>query len=128
MLKPLLLPFKLGIAGRLGSGRQWMPWISLADWTDAVVFLLDRDDLAGPVNLVGPAPVTNAEFTRDLAAALHRPAVDTRSRGPALRIALGEFAHVRCRSARVLPGVLGRAGFTYRHETLPAALRAALHS
>ena len=63
LLKPQLLPFRLGVGGKLGGGRQWMPWIALADWLDAVEFLLDRDDIAGPVNVVGPEPVTNAEFT-----------------------------------------------------------------
>lgn len=125
LLKPQLLPFRLGIAGKLGSGRQWLPWISMADWLSAVVFLLDHGDISGPVNLVGPAPVTNAEFTRELAAALHRPAVMPIP-GIALRLALGEFAVEALRSARVLPGVLRRAGFTYRHTDLGSALHAAL--
>jgi uncharacterized protein len=125
LLKPLLLPFKLGIGGRLGGGRQWIPWISLTDWLSAVVMLLSRDDIAGPVNAVGPTPVTNAEFTRDLAAALRRPAVIPVP-GFALRLVLGEFAVEALKSARVLPGVLGRAGFRYQHQDLPAALRAAL--
>jgi hypothetical protein len=125
LLKPQLLPFKLGIAGRLGSGRQWLPWISLADWLSATALLLARDDIAGPVNVVGPAPVTNAEFTRDLAAALHRPAVIPIP-GFALQIVLGEFAIEALKSAKVLPGVLSRAGFGYQHRDLPAALRAAL--
>nr|MDT0658925.1 TIGR01777 family oxidoreductase [Micromonospora sp. DSM 115978] len=125
-LKPQLLPFRLGIAGRMGSGRQWLPWISLPDWLAAVTLLLERDDLAGPVNVVGPAPVTNAEFTRELAAALHRPALIPIP-GPALRIAVGGLATDILTSARVLPGVLSRAGFTYRHPDLRSALHAALH-
>lgn len=125
MLKPQLLPFKLGIAGRLGSGRQWLPWISMADWLGAVLFLLNRHDIAGPVNVVGPAPVTNAEFTRELARQLHRPAVIPIP-ALALKVALGGFAHEALTSARVLPGVLGRAGFAYRHLDLSSALRAAL--
>ncbi|MFG1952577.1 TIGR01777 family oxidoreductase [Micromonospora sp. NPDC048830] len=125
MLKPQLLPFRLGIAGRLGSGRQWLPWISLADWLRVAAFLLERDDVAGPVNAVGPNPVTNAEFTRELARQLHRPAVIPIP-APALRLALGGFAHEALTSARVLPGALTRAGFTYRHQDLPGALRAAL--
>ncbi|MFG1777179.1 TIGR01777 family oxidoreductase [Micromonospora sp. NPDC049051] len=125
LLKPQLLPFKLGIAGRLGSGRQWLPWISMADWLDAVRFLLDRDDVAGPVNLVGPAPVTNAEFTRELARQLHRPAIIPIP-ALALKVALGGFAHEALTSTRVLPAVLTKAGFTYRHPTLSTALQAAL--
>ncbi|MEV0398013.1 TIGR01777 family oxidoreductase [Polymorphospora rubra] len=123
-IKPQLLPFKAGIGGKFGSGRQWVPWMSLDDWLRAVSFLLDRDDLAGPVNLVGPAPVTNAEFTDVFAAQLHRPAILPI---PAfgLRIVLGEFAVEALTSARVLPGVLSGAGFEFRHPTLPEAMRAA---
>lgn len=125
LLKPQLLPFKLGIAGRLGSGRQWLPWISMRDWLDAAVFLLERDDVAGPVNGVGPNPVTNAEFTRELARQLHRPAVIPIP-ALALKVALGGFAHEALTSTRVLPGALPRAGFTFTHPDLAGALHAAL--
>lgn len=125
MLKPQLLPFRLGVGGKLGSGRQWLPWISMRDWLDAVALLLARDDLAGPVNVVGPRPVTNAEFARELGRQLHRPAVMPVP-ALALKIALGGFAHEALTSARVLPGVLTRAGFTWTHPDLPAALHAAL--
>ncbi|WP_428964357.1 TIGR01777 family oxidoreductase [Micromonospora fluostatini] len=127
LLKPQLLPFRLGIAGRLGSGRQWLPWISMADWLSVAAFLLDRDDLAGPVNGVGPAPVTNAEFTRELARQLRRPAIIPIP-ALALKVALGGFAQEALTSTRVLPGVLTRAGFGYRYADLPAALHAALHN
>ncbi|MET8122262.1 TIGR01777 family oxidoreductase [Micromonospora sp. NPDC005189] len=126
LLKPQLLPFKLGIAGRLGSGRQWLPWISMADWLEAIRFLLDRDDIAGPVNVVGPNPVTNADFTRELARQLHRPAVIPIP-GLALKVALGGFAHEALTSTRVLPGVLTRAAYPYRHPDLPSALQSALN-
>jgi uncharacterized protein len=126
LLKPMLLPFRLGVAGKLGSGRQWLPWISFADFLSAVVFLLEREDIAGPVNVVGPAPVTNAEFTRALARALHRPAV-VPVPAVALRLVLGEFSVEALSSSRVLPGVLSRAGFTYRHPDIHSALHAALH-
>ncbi|MEU9740441.1 TIGR01777 family oxidoreductase [Micromonospora chersina] len=125
MLKPQLLPFRLGVGGKLGNGRQWLPWISLRDWLDGVTFLLGRDDLAGPVNVVGPAPVTNAEFTRELARQLHRPAVMPIP-ALALKVALGGFAHEALTSTRVLPGVLGKAGFTWTHPDLRGALHAAL--
>jgi uncharacterized protein (TIGR01777 family) len=124
-LKPQLLPFRLGIGGPYGGGRQWLAWISLADWLSAVLFLLARDDLAGPVNLVGPAPATNREFTHDLAAELHRPAVIPIP-GVALKIALGGLATEALSSSRVLPGVLTRAGFTYQHPDLRSAMHAAL--
>ncbi|RKR87330.1 hypothetical protein BDK92_1605 [Micromonospora pisi] len=126
-LKPQLLPFRLGIGGPLAGGRQWMPWISLADWLAAVELLLARDDVAGSVNVVGPEPVTNAEFTRELGAALHRPAV-LPVPSFALRILLGGLAVEALTSARVRPGVLPRTGFTYQHPDLRSALHAALHT
>ncbi|WP_089157389.1 TIGR01777 family oxidoreductase [Micromonospora sp. NBS 11-29] len=125
LLKPQLLPFRLGVGGKLGSGRQWLPWISMPDWLDAVGFLLAREDVAGPVNVVGPAPVTNAEFTRELARQLHRPAIMPIP-ALALKVALGGFAQEALTSTRVLPAVLGKAGFTWSHPDLPSALRAAL--
>ncbi|MGC4749504.1 TIGR01777 family oxidoreductase [Micromonospora sp. DT201] len=125
LLKPQLLPFKLGIAGRLGSGRQWLPWISMADWLDATLFLLAHDEIAGPVNVVGPNPVTNAEFTREFARQLHRPAIIPIP-ALALKVVLGGFAHEALTSTRVLPATLNRAGYPYHHPTLPEALKAAL--
>ena len=125
LLKPQMLLFKSGGGAKLGAGKQYVPWIGLADWLGATEFLLERDDLAGPVNLTGPAPVTNAEFTKVLAGLLHRPAL-LQVPGFALQIALGEFAGEALRSQRVLPAVLERAGFTFTQPTLEAALRAAL--
>ena len=125
ILKPLLLPFRLGGAAKIGGGRQWMPWMAMPDWLDAAQFLFDREDIAGPVNLVGPEPVTNAEFTRIFAHVLHRPALLSIP-GFALDIGLGEFAGELQRSQRVLPAVLRRAGFRWEHPTLESALRDAL--
>lgn len=124
-LKPQLLPYRLGVAGKFGDGRQWIPWISMADCMSALSFLLTHDDIAGPVNVVGPAPATNAEFTRALGRALHRPTVMPVP-GVALRILLGEMSVEALRSLRVLPGVLNRADFRYEHPDLAGALRAAL--
>lgn len=124
-LGPLLPAFQLGVGGRLGSGRQWLPWISMADWLDATVFLMHRGDVAGPVNMVGPAPVTNTEFTAALGEVLHRPTV-LPVPGAALRLILGEFGREAISSKRVLPGVLTDAGFTFTHTDVRAALRAAL--
>ena len=91
-------------AAKLGSGRQWMPWIALADWLAAAEFLLDRDDLAGPVNLVGPAAGHQRRRSpRPSAGSLHRPAL-LPVPGIALQVALGEFAGEMRRSQRVLPG------------------------
>jgi uncharacterized protein (TIGR01777 family) len=127
LLKPLLLPFRLGAAAKIGGGRQWMPWIALPDWLDAATLLLDRTDIAGPVNMVGPAPVTNAEFTRVFAHVLHRPALFSIP-GFALDLGLGEFAGELQRSQRVIPGVLRRVGFRWEHPTVESTLRATLHA
>jgi uncharacterized protein len=124
LLKPQMLPFRMGVGGKLGSGRQWVPWISLLDWLRAVDFVLERDDIAGPVNVVGPEPVTNATFTEVFGRVLRRPTVMPIP-GIALQVALGEFAGEALRSQRVLPGVLSRAGFTWEHPTIESALRAA---
>jgi uncharacterized protein (TIGR01777 family) len=120
-LKPLTLIFKLGAGGKLGSGDQYLPWISLPDWLAAVGLLLKRDDLAGPVNLTGPNPVTNAAFTRALARQLHRPALIPVPR-LALRAALGEFGDEALASQRVLPGLLTNAGFDFRYGDVTSAL------
>ena len=125
LLKPLLPLFRLGLGGRLGSGRQYMPWLSLADWLDAVEFLLDRPGITGPVNLVGPAPATNAEFTKALGRALRRPAA-LLVPAPALRIAVGEFGAEAVAGQRALPAVLTQAGFTFTHPDLDTALPWAL--
>jgi uncharacterized protein (TIGR01777 family) len=125
LLKPLLLPFKLGGGARIDAGRQWMPWIALPDWMDATEFLLTHDEVSGPANLVGPQPVTNAEFTKALGRALHRPALLV---VPSLviRAALGEFGGEVRNSQRVLPAVLERAGFRFAYADIDAALRNAL--
>ena len=125
LLGPMVLPFRLGLGGRIGSGRQWQPWISMADWLDAAVFLLTREDLAGPVNMVGPAPVRSVELTRALARELGRPAV-LPIPGPLLRVLMSEFGTDVLASKRVVPGVLHRAGFSFTHADVRSALRAAL--
>lgn len=125
MLKPLLLPFRLFAGGKLSTGRQYMPWVSLADWLGAVEFLVSREDLAGSANITGPVPITNAEFTQTLARLLHRPAVFTVPRW-ALQVVLGDFGNEAVRSQRALPGVLEREGFAFAHRDVGSALRAAL--
>jgi len=121
MLGRLLPPFRLGLGARIGSGRQYLSWISLADEVAAIRFLLDSADAAGPFNLTAPRPVTNAEFTRALAQALGRPAVLALPSG-LLRAALGEVASELLGSARVLPARLEAAGFTFRHPDIMTAL------
>ncbi len=125
LLKPQLLAFRLGVGGKLAGGRQWLPWISLEDWIRAIVFLLERDDIAGPVNVVGPEPVTNARFTAALADNLKRPAIMPIP-GFGIRLLLGGFGDEILKSQRVRPGVLAKAGFEWRHKTVEAALGAAL--
>lgn len=125
LIKPLLLLFRLGGGARLGSGRQWMPWIALPDWLGAVEFLLGREDVAGPVNLVSPHPNTNRDFTAAFGRAVHRPAPFAVP-GFVLSLALGELGGESLRSQRLLPAVLERAGFSWAYPELEAALRIAI--
>lgn len=121
-----LLPiFKLGLGGRLGSGRQWLSWISLTDYVRAVRFLADRADLAGPVNVTSPQPLTNAEMTAAMGRVLHRPTL-ARVPGPALRVPLRDFAADLLGGQRVVPRRLLDAGFTFSHPDFEPALRATL--
>jgi NAD dependent epimerase/dehydratase family enzyme len=117
--------FKLGVGGRMGSGRQYWPWISLADQVGAMKHLLTAD-VAGPVNLTGPAPATNAEFARELARQVHRPAAIPVP-GVAIRLALGEFGRNSILAGqRALPDRLEKSGYRFTHPDLPSALQAAL--
>lgn len=125
-LAKMLPLFRLGLGGRLGSGRQWMSWISLADAVAAVLFALDTPALACPVNLTAPGPVTNAEFTRALGRAVHRPAI-LPAPALALRLVLGQMAdEALLASARAVPGRLAAAGFRFAYPTVEQALAAAL--
>jgi uncharacterized protein (TIGR01777 family) len=122
LLGRLLPIFRLGAGGKLGSGTQYWSWVSLADEIGAIQHVLAHR-LTGPVNLTGPEPVTNAEFTKALGRVLGRPTVATVP-GIALRIALGEFADVGVLAGqRVLPKVLESSGYSFQHRTVEAALR-----
>jgi uncharacterized protein (TIGR01777 family) len=121
LLKPMLPLFRLGLGGRLGSGRQWMPWISLLDLVAAIRLLLDSD-VTGAVNLTGRVPVRNADFARTLGHVLHRPAL-LPVPGFALRLVLGEFGGEALSSQRVLPAALVGAGYRFEHADLESALR-----
>jgi uncharacterized protein (TIGR01777 family) len=124
LLGPLRPLFLVGLGGKLGSGRQYMSWISLDDDARAIRFAVEHDTLSGPVNLVGPEPVTNIEFTRSLATALHRPAVFT-APGFGLRLVLGDAAdELALISIRVVARVLDEAGFEFRHRTIDEAFGA----
>ena len=125
-LKPQLPVFKAGLGAPLGSGRQWVPWISLHDELEAIVHLLDAD-VAGPVNLVAPSPVTNREFTKALGRALHRPTLPVPVPGFVLKAMLGEFAGEGVLAGqRLEPAVLERSGFRFTHPHVDAALAAAV--
>lgn len=126
LLKPQMLPFKMGIGGKLGNGRQWLPWISREDWLRAAEFLLTADAIAGPVNMAGPKPVTNAEFTKALGEAVHRPAIMPIPK-LAVRVLFGEYAEEGYRSYRVMPKVLSSNGFAFNHRSVRTALKAALN-
>jgi uncharacterized protein (TIGR01777 family) len=117
--------FRLGIGGRLGSGRQWLSWISLPDEVGAVLHALDTPALEGAVNATAPSPVTNREFTRALARALHRPA-SVAVPGIALRIALGSdlASEMVLAGQRVLPTRLRATGYTFRYPDVDAACAA----
>lgn len=122
-LKPL---FALGLGGRLGSGRQYMPWISLDDEVGAIRFALENE-IAGPMNLSGPEPVTNAEFTNTVGEMMHRPAPFVVP-GFALRLILGAelVDEMILTGQRAVPAVLRKHGYRFQHPTLRAALTAAL--
>lgn len=120
-LAKMLPPFRAGVGGPMGGGRQWMPWIHLGDLTRLAVFALENKDLKGAVNAVSPAPVRNAEFSRALGKALGRPAVFP---VPAfgLRLLYGEMAEVLLASQRALPAAALSAGFSFRFNELEGAL------
>ena len=118
-LKPL---FSLGLGARLGDGRQYMPWISIEDEVRALMFAINNRQLSGPINVTGPAPVTNAEFTAALGRALNRP-TPLMVPGFAARALLGEFADegLLC-GQRAIPAALENAGFQFHHNTIGEAL------
>jgi hypothetical protein len=124
-LAQMLLPFRLGVGGRLGTGAQWMSWIARDDLVSLIEFALTNAALRGAVNAVAPNPVTNAVFTRELAAALHRPAI-LPVPAFALKILFGEMSEVLLGGQHVIPQVALRAGFQFRFAELSEALRAAL--
>jgi uncharacterized protein (TIGR01777 family) len=124
LLPQLTLITKLFAGGKLGSGKQYYPWISATDHIDAMVHLLTAD-VAGPVNMTGPAPVTNAEFTRELGHQLHRP---TPWKVPkfALQLVVGDFAEEIVGGQRAIPEALTASGFVFTHTTLSEALHSEL--
>jgi uncharacterized protein len=121
-LGKMLMPFKLGVGGRVGSGRQWVSWIDVQDWVGALHHILKTDLLQGPINMVAPKPVTNAEFTKVLASVLHRPAIFPIPEF-AVKLAFGEMGEtVLLGSQRVEPAQLVTSGYPFRFATLRASL------
>jgi hypothetical protein len=121
-LAQMLLPFRLGVGGRLGTGKQWMSWVALEDLVSLIEFAVEDAALSGPVNAVAPNPVTNAAFTRELAATLHRPAI-LPVPAFALKILFGEMSEILLGGQRVIPQAALRAGFQFRYAELGEALR-----
>ena len=125
-LPQMLLPFKFGLGGRLGTGKQWMSWIALDDAVGIICLAIASETLTGPLNVVAPIPLTNADFTRIAAAVLERPALFA-APGFALRIALGEMAGaVLLASQRAMPERLLAARYGFRLPDFESALRASL--
>jgi len=125
LLGRLLPLFRAGLGGRLGSGRQWMPWVHLRDIIGLIAFLLERDDLAGAFNASAPTPVTNADFTRALAGAVHRPALAWVP-AVALRLVFGEMGGMLTESQRMVPRRALESGYVFAQGELAGALGSVL--
>src|SRR5215831_5721009 len=123
-LPKMMLPFKLGVGGRIASGKQWMSWVALDDVVEIAKFALGTRYLSGPINVVAPESATNAQFTKALAHVLRRPALFPVP-AMALKLALGEMADALLLSSqRVMPAALARIGYRFSHPQLEAALEA----
>lgn len=123
MLSKLLTPFKMGMGGKVGSGKQYISWVALDDAVNAIKLAIDDESIHGPINIVSPNPVTNEEFTKTLGHVLNRP---TALAMPAFaaRLAFGEMAdEMLLASQRVLPKRLSQAGFQFQYPTLESAMR-----
>lgn len=120
-LAKMVLPFRLGVGGRIGSGTQYLPWIHLADWLALTTWLITTPDARGAFNVTAPVPATNAEFTRALGAAVHRPTI-LPVPSIALRVALGELADTLLTGQRAVPRRAADMGFTFRYPDIGPAL------
>lgn len=121
-LKPMLIPFRLGLGGRFGNGRQWMSWIHVQDLVRLLAYAADEESASGALNCSSSEPVTNAQFTKALAHALHRPAILPVPKF-ALKLGLGEAADFLLESLRVMPEGTMRAGFQFDYPQLQRALK-----
>ncbi|MGH9049230.1 MAG: TIGR01777 family oxidoreductase [Acidimicrobiia bacterium] len=127
VLKRMLFPFKVGLGGRIGTGKQWMSWISIVDHVGAIRHVLGRDDVAGPVNSTAPNPVTNADYTKTLGSVVRRPTAIPTPITP-LKVLYGmELVHsLLLTGQRVVPRRLLDTGYRFEHPALEPALRALL--
>ncbi|MGB7284864.1 MAG: TIGR01777 family oxidoreductase [Candidatus Acidiferrum sp.] len=126
-LPKMMLPFRFFVGGKIGSGQQWMSWITMEDAVEILRLAIENGNIRGPINLISPQPVRNAVFTKTLASVMHRPALFP-APAFALRIALGEMADALLLSSqRVLPQKLESLGYTFHHPDLSAALKNALN-
>jgi hypothetical protein len=121
VLPKIALPFRLGIGGILGSGRQWMSWIHVQDEINAILYLLEEETARGAYNLTAPHPLRNAEFERAMSRALRRPAWIP-APAFAISLAVGKMSELVLKGQQVLPERLLAAGFNFRYPELPAAL------
>jgi len=126
-LARMLLPFKLGLGGRIGSGRQYMSWVSIDDEVGAIIHAIDHDTMRGPVNVTGPEPVTNAELTKAFGRAVHRPTLLPTPLAP-LKVIYGSelVERVLVEGQRVVPAALEADGYTFRQRTIDEAFAAVL--
>jgi uncharacterized protein len=125
-LPAMMLPFKLGAGGRIGSGRQWISWVTLGDAIRVIRFAVENNSVRGPINVVAPNPARNADFAKALATAMHRPAL-VPTPAFALRLIVGEMADALVLSSQhVTPKRLQAAGFMFEHPELVSALASVL--
>lgn len=124
-LAKMLLPFRMGVGGPVGTGRQWMSWIHMDDEVGLILHALGSEAVRGPLNATAPSPVTNADLSHALGRALHRPSFMV-APAFALRLALGEMADMLLTGQRVLPRAALASGYRFRHPELQGALRALL--
>jgi uncharacterized protein (TIGR01777 family) len=120
-LERMILPFKLGLGGRLGSGTQYMPWIHRDDVVGALIWMMENPNASGPFNVVSPNPATNEAFTRSLGKVLHRPTLFP-APAPVLKVALGEMARLLLTGQKAIPEKLTREEFGFRYPDLEQAL------
>jgi len=124
-LQRMVLPFKLGVGGKLGSGEQYMPWVHRQDVVAALLWMLNTETASGAYNVVSPSPVTNATFTKTLGSVLHRPTI-LPAPAVALKLALGEMSGLLLTGQRAIPARLVAEGFEFRFTDLEPALKDAI--